>query len=41
MVNAMHDPTAYFKQLYEAGALDDDYIKYLEKHHGIKLGKVK
>nr|DAJ60186.1 MAG TPA: Large polyvalent protein associated domain 38 [Caudoviricetes sp.] len=37
LVNALHDPTAYFKNLYDAGLLDDEYIEWLKSHHGIKL----
>ena len=41
LVNALHDPAEYFRQLYESGQLSDEYIKYLEKNHGIKLENAK
>lgn len=37
LVNALHDPASYLKKLYEAGQLDEEYIKYIENNHGIKL----
>lgn len=37
LVDALHDPAEYFRQLYESGQLSDEYIKYLEKNHGIKF----
>lgn len=41
LVNSLHDPAAFFLQLYEAGQLDDEYIEYLKKNHGIKLERQK
>lgn len=41
LVDALHDPAEYFRQLYESGQLSDEYIKYLEKNHGIKLENAK
>lgn len=41
LVNALNDPRTYFQKIYEAGNLDDEYIKYLETHHGIRLDNSK
>lgn len=41
LVDALHDPNSYFKKLYDAGQLNDEYVKFLEKHHGIKLRDAK
>lgn len=41
LVNALNDPITYFQKIYEAGNLDDEYIKYLETHHGIRLDNSK
>lgn len=37
LIDALHDPMAYFRKLKESGQLDEEYIKYLENSHGIKL----
>lgn len=39
LVDALHEPSSYFKKLYDAGQLNDEYINFLEKHHGIKFKK--
>ena len=41
LVNALHDPAGYFRQLYESGQLSDEYVRYLEKNHGIKFENAK
>lgn len=38
-VDAMHDPVEFFRGLYEDGRLGEESVRYLEKHHGIKLEK--
>ena len=37
--DAMHDPAAFFRGLYEDGRIGEESVRYLEKHHGIKLEK--
>ena len=41
LVNALHDPKEYFKELYDAGMLDDEYATWLREHHGINLKESK
>lgn len=37
LVDALHDPASYFRKMYAAGGLSDEYIEYLEKSHGIRF----
>lgn len=41
LVNALHDPKEHFKELYDAGMLDDEYATWLREHHGINLKESK
>lgn len=39
MIDALHDPVTYLQGLYDAGQLDENYVKYLKEHHGVVLKK--
>lgn len=40
-VNALNDPKSFLDELYKEGKLNDEYLKYLESHHGIKFAEAK
>lgn len=41
LVDAMHNPEGFFRKLYEAGQINEEYAEYLRKHYKLNLTKQK